>query len=242
MPLQVTIAPDLALGAGGRLTRALIPRVGVGNAACQSHSACEACWYVTVTMRSSLSLYVGARPRGAKQMRVAVRWLARYVALLGVLALPGTGCSQERNNSTMDATTTSSSTATAGPATFVAQARAMPFGTKDLAAASDKDLLRLGRVVCDGLGIQGLRFHRVVQRLVESEACPTTTEATALVRSAVRNLCPEHASAIPATVKPRASISGLMRPTDRVPSRGWPQGQWQPATGTGSDHPIALTG
>jgi hypothetical protein len=74
----------------------------------------------------------------------------------------------------------------------------MTFGNKDLAAASDGELLRLGKVVCDGLGIEGLGFRRVVQRLVRSEAHPTTTEATAFVRSAVRNLCPEHASAVPA--------------------------------------------
>jgi len=81
---------------------------------------------------------------------------------------------------------------------FVAQARAMTFGTNDLAAASDGELLRLGKVVCDGLGIEGLGFRRVVQRLVRSEARPMTTEATAFVRSAVRNLCPAYASAVPA--------------------------------------------
>jgi hypothetical protein len=128
-------------------------------------------------------------------MRVVVRWLTKYVALLGVLALPGAGCGQERDNSTADVTTKSPSTATAGPAAFEAEARTMSFGTKDLAAASDRELLRLGKVVCDGLAIEGLGFHRVVQRLVQSEAHPTTTEATALVRSAVRNLCPAHASA-----------------------------------------------
>jgi len=74
----------------------------------------------------------------------------------------------------------------------------MTFGNKDLAAASDGELLRLGKVVCDGLGIEGLGFSRVVERLVQSEARPTTTEATALVRSAVRNLCPAQASAVPA--------------------------------------------
>jgi hypothetical protein len=73
----------------------------------------------------------------------------------------------------------------------------MPFGTKDLAAASDGDLLRLGKLVCDGLGIEGLGFSRVVQRLVRSEARPTTTEAGAFVRTSLRNLCPEHANAIP---------------------------------------------
>jgi hypothetical protein len=131
-------------------------------------------------------------------MRVVVRWLARYVALLGVLTLPGAGCGQESNRSAADATATSSSTAPARSTAFVAEARAMTFGTKDLAGASDGELLRLGRVVCDGLGIEGLGFRRVLQRLVQSEAHPTTTEATAFVRSAVRNLCPAQASAVPA--------------------------------------------
>ena len=72
----------------------------------------------------------------------------------------------------------------------------MTFGTKNLAAASDGELLRLGKVVCDGLGIEGLGFRRVIQRLVRSEAQPTTTEARAFVASAVRNLCPEHVGAI----------------------------------------------
>ena len=130
-------------------------------------------------------------------MRAVVRWLTRYVTLLGVLAMPGTGCSAETNNSTRDATT-SSSTATTGPGPFVAEARTMTFGTKDLAAASDADLLRLGKVVCDGLGIEGLGFGRVVERLVRSEARPTTTEATGFVKSAVRNLWPPQASAVPA--------------------------------------------
>jgi hypothetical protein len=134
-------------------------------------------------------------------MRAVVRWLTRYVALLGLLTLPSTGCGKETNNNTTDAattTTTSSSIATTGPVAFVAAARAMSFGNKDLAAASDGELLRLGKVVCDGLGIEGLGFRRVVERLVRSEARPTTTEATALIRDAVRKLCPAQASAVPA--------------------------------------------
>jgi hypothetical protein len=127
-------------------------------------------------------------------MRV-VRWLMKHVVLLSILTAPAAGCSTENDDSTADATT-SSSIATAGPVPFVVEARAMTFGTKDLAAASDEELLRLGRVVCDGLGIESLGFGRVVERLVQSEARPTTTEARAFVRSAVRNLCPEHASAV----------------------------------------------
>jgi hypothetical protein len=130
-------------------------------------------------------------------MRAIVRWLTRCGALLGLFVLPGAGCSAE-GNGTEDAITTSSTTATTGPVAFTAEARAMTFGNKDLAAASDGELLRLGKVMCDGLGIEGLGFRRVVARLVQSEARPTATEATALVRSAVRNLCPAQASAVPA--------------------------------------------
>jgi Protein of unknown function (DUF732) len=128
-------------------------------------------------------------------MRVVVRWLIKRVVLLSLLTAPAAGCSAEGDDSTADATT-SSSVAPAGPGPFVAEAKAMTFGSKNLAAASDGELLRLGKVVCDGLGIEGLGFRRVIQRLVRSEAQPTTTEARAFVTSAVRNLCPEHVSAI----------------------------------------------
>jgi hypothetical protein len=128
-------------------------------------------------------------------MRAVVRWLMKHAVLLSLLTAPAAGCSTESDDSTADATT-ASSIATAGPVRFVAEARAMTFGTKDLAVASDRELLRLGKVVCDGLGIEGLGFRRVVQRLVQSNARPATTEAGAFVKSTVRNLCPEHASAI----------------------------------------------
>ena len=67
-------------------------------------------------------------------------------------------------------------------------------------------LARLGKVVCDGLGIEGLGFRRVVERLVRSEARPTTTEATGFVGNAVRNLCPAQASAVPACCVKRADF------------------------------------
>ena len=130
-------------------------------------------------------------------MRAVVRWLMKHVVLFSLLTAPAAGCSADRDDSPADATT-SSSVATAGRGRFVADAKALTFGSKDLAAASDGELLRLGTVVCDGLGIEGLGFGRVVERLVRSEARPTVVEARALVRSAVRNLCPAQASAVPA--------------------------------------------
>ena len=127
-------------------------------------------------------------------MRAVVRWLIEHAVLLSLLTALVAGCSAERDDSTADATT--SSIATTGPGPFVAEARALIFGTKNLAAASTGELLRLGKVVCDGLGTEGVGFGRVIQRLMQSEAHPTTTEARAFVRSAVRHLCPEHASVI----------------------------------------------
>jgi hypothetical protein len=149
-----------------------------------------------VTILGPLMVTKGSGPMGGNARRESARWFKQHVVPFGLLALLGAGCNQASNDDTADVTTATSATA-AGPAAFVAEARAMRFGTKDLAAASDRELLQLGKVVCDGLGIRGVGFRRVVQRLVQSDACPTTAEATALVRSAVRNLCPEHAAAIP---------------------------------------------
>jgi hypothetical protein len=151
-----------------------------------------------VTILVPLTFETGDVPgRGGKAMREVARWFKQRVVQFGLLALLGAGCGGGGNDDTADATTTVPLVTTAGPTAFLAEARALPFGIKDLAAASDGDLLRLGRVVCDGLGIEGLGFSRVVQRLVRSEARPTTTEARAFVRTSVRNLCPEQASAIP---------------------------------------------
>ena len=88
---------------------------------------------------------------------------------------------------------TPSPTAAPGPATFAAEARMMPFGTKDFASADDNQLLDIGNVACEGFG-SGLTFGRVVQGFVESNARPTTAEAEAFTRLAVRNLCPEYLS------------------------------------------------
>jgi hypothetical protein len=132
--------------------------------------------------------------KGGESIVWVIRWLMKHAVLLGLLSLVSAGCGQVRSNGATHVTTTSS-TPTAGPGRYIAEVRAMSFGTRDLAAASDEELLRLGMVVCDGLGIEDLGVRRVVQRLVQSEARPTTTEATALVMSAVRNLCPQHASA-----------------------------------------------
>jgi hypothetical protein len=102
--------------------------------------------------------------KGGESIVWVIRWLMKHAVLLGLLSLVSAGCGQVRSNGATHVTTTSS-TPTAGPGRYIAEVRAMSFGTRGLAAASDEDLLRLGMVVCDGLGIEGLGFRRVVQRL-----------------------------------------------------------------------------
>jgi hypothetical protein len=99
----------------------------------------------------------------------------KRVVLLSLLTAPAAGCSAESDDSTAHATA-SSSIATAGPGPFVGEARAMTFGTKNLAAASNAELLRLGKVVCDGLGIEGLVLQ---PHLSKSLALSPVTAASA---------------------------------------------------------------
>jgi hypothetical protein len=134
---------------------------------------------------------------GGQSNEEAAGWFKKHIVPFGLLALLGAGCGGGSTDDMADATTAAPSVTMTGTAAFVAEARAMTFGTKDLASASDEDLLKVGKLVCDGVGIHGLDFGRVVQRLVRTDAHPTTAEATALATSAVRNLCPEHVSAIP---------------------------------------------
>jgi hypothetical protein len=73
----------------------------------------------------------------------------------------------------------------------------MDFGNKDMASADDKGLLEVGNTVCEGFSEQNLDFGRLVQALVETDAHPTTEQASTLAKSAVRNLCPQHSAAVP---------------------------------------------
>jgi hypothetical protein len=104
----------------------------------------------TVTMLAPLTVTTRRGLMGGGAMRAGTRWFKQHVVPLGLLALLGAGCSQTSNDDTADSTTTAPSVTMAGPAAFVAEARAMTFGTKDLAAASEEELLKVGKLVCDG--------------------------------------------------------------------------------------------
>ncbi len=116
--------------------------------------------------------------------------------LLGLLTLSGAGCSAEGDKKLADVTTTASSVTTAGPTAFVAEARAMTFGNKDLAAASNGDLLRLGRVVCDGLASRTWASAESFRGLFGRRHADGHRSQGLRQESAVRNLCTQHASAI----------------------------------------------
>jgi hypothetical protein len=95
-------------------------------------------------------------------VRIVVQWLRKHVVAVGLLAVVGAGCGETNDDSRADVTTTASPVTTAGSAAFVANARALTFGSKDLGAASDRELLRLGKVICVGLGIEELGFSGVI--------------------------------------------------------------------------------
>ena len=131
-------------------------------------------------------------------MRAVVRWLTRYVALLGLLALPSTGCGNETNNNTTDATTTtSSSTATTGPVAFVAQARAMTFGTKDLPLPPMGSCCGWGRLCVMAWASRVWASAGSSSDWCGQRPAPRPPKPQAL-SDAVRNLCPAQASAVPA--------------------------------------------
>lgn len=66
-------------------------------------------------------------------------------------------------------------------------------------APSPALLTDLGQTACNGFGASGLDYVGVVRGFTTSNAAPTNDEATALVRSAVVNLCPQYQDRLPAS-------------------------------------------
>jgi hypothetical protein len=109
--------------------------------------------------------------------------------LLLAAVLLAVGCSH--NTPTPAATT--ATTAAAGPAAFLADVAHAGFGTKD---ASDPAFVNVGNTACQGL-TDGVSYGQQVTAFVESAAHPNREQAETLVRSAVRNLCPERSGMLP---------------------------------------------
>jgi hypothetical protein len=121
------------------------------------------------------------------------------VAVAAALAGCGSGAAKPTAAPTTTRATSTSAKPTAqpGPAAFVAFAHAASFGTKDFSSATDDQLLKVGNAACTGFSDQSLSYGSVVQGFTESKAKVTTSEAEALVREAVVNLCPQFKSQLP---------------------------------------------
>jgi hypothetical protein len=84
----------------------------------------------------------------------------------------------------------------------VANVRAAGLGTADLSRASDTVLLHIGTGACKALSAsQGTvlpAYSTMVEDLAKMPGHPSIHQATVLVDSAIRNLCPENSNLMPA--------------------------------------------
>jgi hypothetical protein len=113
-----------------------------------------------------------------------------------VLALSGCSSTPTPTAPTAASSTPAPTTEPAGPTAFLKFAHAANFGNKDLAGATDTQLLTIGNETCSGMGSQIL-FGQIVQAYIETNAKPSPAEAEAFAREAVTNLCPQYAAMVP---------------------------------------------
>lgn len=100
------------------------------------------------------------------------------------IALAGCGSGGHAKPAVKPSPSPSPSSDVAGPATFLKEARASDFGSKDMASGSDDSLLAVGNSVCSGF-TNGLTYGQVSQGILQATAKPTVTQVDRLVRSAV---------------------------------------------------------
>jgi hypothetical protein len=83
----------------------------------------------------------------------------------------------------------------------VANVRAAGLGSADLSRASDTVLLDIGRRACKALSAsQGTAlpaYSTMVEDLAKLRQHPSIHQATVLIDSAIRNLCPENSNLMP---------------------------------------------
>jgi len=83
-----------------------------------------------------------------------------------------------------------------GPGTFVAIARKTGLGNKDIAHATDQQILQLGRILCEGMD-EGAGYQDEISDIRKNAHKITVRQATIWIDAAARNLCPAHVSEIP---------------------------------------------
>lgn len=121
------------------------------------------------------------------------RHRAAGVLAAAVLLLAACGGGGSEPSPTPSPTAAATTTPASGPDAFLADITAAGFGDKD---TSDPAFLQVGNTACQGLA-DGISYGQQVQAFVESDAKPTPQQAETLVRSAVRNLCPEKSAMLP---------------------------------------------
>jgi hypothetical protein len=89
-----------------------------------------------------------------------------------------------------------------GPQRFIADVRAAGYGSKDLSTPGvPLVLLDVGKNVCkalsdsQGTNIEG--YSTMIESLVKGHGKPSLHQATVLVDSAIRNLCPDNSNLMP---------------------------------------------
>jgi hypothetical protein len=83
-----------------------------------------------------------------------------------------------------------------GSAAYLADVRHVGLGTMDVAGATDDSLIKLGNTECQGFS-DGQPYGAGIEVLTGAGKNISTQQADALVRSAVRNLCPAEAATLP---------------------------------------------
>jgi len=128
-------------------------------------------------------------------------------AALGVLAVlvALAGCSTSTTPPAHHASQPSRVAATQappGPQRFIADIQAAGYGSKDVStAAASLILLDVGKNVCralttsQGTNIEG--YSVMIESLVKGHGRPSLSQATILVDSAIRNLCPDDLNLMP---------------------------------------------
>jgi hypothetical protein len=131
-------------------------------------------------------------------LTTSIKLMMVVLAVAGAALIGACGSAGPPSGSASSHATAKPSTpALVGPERFLTKVRAAGFGSKDFANATDAQLLKIGQVACNGLGT-GLGYQDAILAFVQNDAKPTTHQATVLVDEAVRGLCPQYASLIPA--------------------------------------------
>ena len=130
-----------------------------------------------------------------------MRYMTILAAAAAVAGLILTACASQHPTSHANArpsaavsSPSASPSAPPGPERFLEEFRA---DVPALATAPDAQILKIGQDECNYFAAGG-SYTGMVLTFMKAKSKPTTQQATILVDSAVRNLCPKYSNLIPA--------------------------------------------